>query len=489
VTEQVVADRRLHPAAIVARTLRAIPEAAGGMVALWAVVARFDLGRIAMLALIGLAAAGALSFAGWWRFRYGVGAREIVIESGIMRRRRRVIPFERVQDIAIERGPLARLFGTAKVRIETGGSAADEGQLAAVSLAEAHRLRDILRGRLAGTPAAPTEPEEPVLFAMGLRRVLLSGLFNFSLVFIAFLFAAVQNAEQLGLADPKSILLPIELRFSGHWLVATILLLFAVLVLGLVAGIARTVARDFGFTLSRAPAGLRRRRGLFTLSETVIPLRRVQVAAIDGGFVARLLGWQGLAFQTLGTEGRGSTAQQAAPFANAAEIAPILAEAGIPDPGAVSEWRRSPRRAILHRALAPALLTLGSAAAGLLVEPFAFVPAGLFLLLALGAPIRWSRHGHALDGRALFMRDGALKRRIRIMPHSRLQTVSVRQGPLQRRLRLATVAVDTAGAPLRGLAVVDLDSGEADALAGRLVALFKDARPRRGTERARGPVR
>lgn len=476
-SEAAVADRRLHPAAIVGRTLRAIPEAAGSMAAFGAVIARFDIGRILLLALVGLAAAAAIAFLAWWRFRYGVGARELVIESGILRRQRRVIPFERVQDIAIERGLLARLSGTAKVRIETGGSAADEGQLASVSLAEAHRLRDILRGRATAAATDSAEPEEPVLFAMGFGRVLLSGLFNFSLVFIAFIFAAVQNAGQLGLADPRSLLLPIEIRFSGHWLVASIVLMFAVLVLGLVAGVVRTVARDFGFTLGRAPAGLRRRRGLFTLSETVIPLRRIQVASIHGGIVARLFGWKSLAFQTLGTEGRGSTAQDAAPFAKAAEIAPILAEASIPDPAAATQWKRSPRRAILHRAIGPALLALGPAAAGILLEPLAFVPAGLFLLLALAAPIRWSRRGHSLGERALFVREGVLRHRLRIMPHARLQTVSVWQGPLQRRMRLATVAVDTAGAPaLRGLAVVDLDSREAEALAARLLHLFKEAR-------------
>jgi putative membrane protein len=58
---------------------------------------------------------------GWWRFTYEVREREIVIQRGLISRQRRVIPFDRVRDIAIERPLLARLVGTAKVRIETGG--------------------------------------------------------------------------------------------------------------------------------------------------------------------------------------------------------------------------------------------------------------------------------------------------------------------------------------------------------------------------------
>lgn len=482
-TEPAVADRRLHPAAILGRALRAVPEAAGGMAAFGAITSRFELSRVLILALIGTLVAAGIAFLAWWRFRYGVGSREIVIESGILRRQRRVIPYERVQDVAIERGLVARLTGTAKVRIETGGAAADEGELASISLAEAERLRDHVRGRHApegqeGGAAGEAEPEEPLLFAMGFGRVLLSGMFNFSLVFIAFLLAVVQNADELGLASPKALLLPIEQRLAGHWLAGTLALLLAVLVLGLVAGVVRTAARDFGFRLMRAPAGLRRRRGLFTLSETVIPLRRIQVAAIDGGLVARAFGWRGLAFQTLGADGRGGKgAQAAAPFARDAEIAPILAEAGIADAAGVTDWRRAPRRAMLHRAAAPLTLAIAAGAAGLLVEPLAFAAAALLLLLALGAPLRWSRHAYATGGGALFVAGGVLKQRLRIMPHAKLQAVSVQQGPLQRLLGLATVAVDTAGAPLmHGISIAHLEAADAQALATLLVDRFKEAR-------------
>ena len=77
-----------------------------------------------ILLFVALAAGiGALfAFLAWWRFTYAIGADEIVIEKGLLQRQRRVIPFDRVQDIAIEQTLLARLFGTAKVKIETGGS-------------------------------------------------------------------------------------------------------------------------------------------------------------------------------------------------------------------------------------------------------------------------------------------------------------------------------------------------------------------------------
>jgi putative membrane protein len=488
VSEAAVADRRLHPATLVSRTLRVVPEAAGGMAAYGALIARADLGRVLMMVLLGVVVAGAAAFLGWWRFRYGVGEREIVIESGVFSRKRRVIPYERVQDIAIEQRLLARLFGTARVRIETGGSAADEGNLDSISLADAHALRDVVRGRKAedAAPAsrgAALDAEEPLLFAMDVGRVLFSGLFNFSIVFVAAIFAVLQNAEEIGLLKPRDLALAAGDVPMRLWVLASLAMLGLLLLLGMAAGVLRTLARDYGFRLTRAAKGLRRRRGLFTLSETVIPIGRMQVARIESGLVARALGWHRLDFQTLGADARERGAQVAAPFARIEEVRPILAETGFPEPADEAGWARAPRRSVLRRAAVPALAAAGVLAVALLLDRKAGIAAAaLLLLLAAAAPLRWSRHRWSAGQGALFVAGGVLKRRVRIMPFGRVQAIEVVAGPLQRMLRLATLRVDTAGATgAAGVAIVDLDEGEAAVFAERLLGLFKE---RRQTERA-----
>jgi putative membrane protein len=476
----VVAERRLHPATLVSRTLRFIPEAAGGLAFYGAVIARAELGQIVALALLGTAVGGVAAWLSWWRFRYGVGEREIVIESGVVSRQRRVIPFERVQDIAIEQRLLARLFGTAHVRIETGGAKADEGHLDSIALADAHALRDVIRGaKSAAATEEAGEAEEPLLFAMDVPRVLFSGLFNFSLVFIAAIFAVLQNAEEIGLIDPWDAAQAAGVPTMRTWILGSLSLLALVLLLGVAAGVVRTFARDYGFRLTRTAAGLRRRRGLVTLSEAVIPIRRMQVARIDSGLVARALGWHRLDFQTLGADPRERGAQVAAPFARMEEVRPILAETGFPDPSGIDDWLRSPRRSILRRGLAPALGGLAALALALALRPSLGIAAAVLIALAAAAPLRWSRHLYRPRGDALFLASGVMKRRLRIMPHERVQAIEVTSGPLQRLLRLATVRLDTAGASARGLAIVDLDRGEAALLAERLLGLFREQRSAR----------
>lgn len=473
--------RRLHPATLAARWLKIVPQALFGIVA--ASVGMADRGLGAILVIIGAAVLAGFLFAFlfWWRFRYTVGAGEIVIESGLLHRQRRVIPYDRVQDIAIERPLLARLFGTARVRVETGGSASDEGHLDMIGLADAEALRDHIRRGRSGAPraeaAAPAD--EPVLFAMPFGRLLYSGLFNFSLLFLAAMFAVLQNLDEIGLVNVEDWLTEDRAEAArGYFSLRLALVLFPILLLlGMASGVLRTVARDFRFRLTRSEAGLRRRRGLITLTEVVIPLRRTQVAVIESGPVARRLGWFSLSFQTLGADRKEGGVQVAAPFARTAELAPILAEAGFPTPPPRAQFSHLPKRALVRWA-GPFLVAgaLAAVAAALVDPRLGFAAAALWALAGYAA-LRWRRHGYALGETALFVTDGLLRRRVWTIPFERVQAIFVGRGPLQRGLRLATLLVDTAGAPLlRAPEIVDLDAREADALADRLLDLYYRAR-------------
>ena len=475
-TRGVPMPRRLHPATLIVRWLRIVPQLLGGGAAYAAIVDGW--GRILVFAAIAALVGVGIAFVVWLRFRYTVASDEIVIESGVFQRQRRVIPFSRVQDIAIERRLLARLFGTAKVKIETGGSAADEGDLDMIALADAHALRDHIRRGHGEAPAARMD-EEPVLFAMSFARLFHSGLFNFSLLFLAVIMAVLQNLEQVGMVSMEDWFNPERAgAVAGYLTLRTTLILAPLLILlGIVSGLIRTIARDFGFRLTRTgdsgSRGLRRRRGLFTLSEVVIPIRRTQVALIESGPVTRALGWFKLSFQTLGADTKEGGVQVAAPFARMEEVLPILAEAGFPIPPPRAEFVRIPRRALVRWAAPWLLIGAAATAATFLFEPGAGLVAAAMLLAAVYGAMRWRKHGYALNERALFVTDGLLKRRLWVIPFDKAQTISVSRGPLQRRLRLATLLVDTAGASMMRLPeIVDLDRAEADDLAGRLLGLF-----------------
>jgi putative membrane protein len=481
--EQTLADRRLHPATLFIRFLKKAPQFVLGLPAVIGISSKADIRFILLIAAAGAAVSFGAALLSWLRFRYGIGERDIVIESGVLNRQRRVIPFDRVQDIDIEQGLLARLFETAKVRIETGGAAKNEGDLDAVSLAEAHRIRDIIRHAAHGLPQFETEetaPAEPLLFEMPLRRLIVAGLFNFSLIYLAAIGGAIQYLQPLferNVIDVKAWIAPAWESAAGVKLAATLALIALVLFLGVLTGMVRTVSRDYRFRLTRTAAGFRRQRGLLTLSEAVIPLRRVQLAILGTGWLRKRFGWFSLNFQTLGADVQKSGYQAAAPFGRIEEIMPILAEAGMAELPPLENYVRVSVLSIPRRCLSilvPLALVGGVVS---LFRPMAlllFVP---MLLIGLVVALQWRRHRYAISDRALHIAEGIFRQRLWILPFEKAQTFSVTRSWLQRQFGLASLTIDTAGASLmRYPLIMDMEAPVAAALAERLLEEYRSAR-------------
>jgi putative membrane protein len=501
VSEEIIADRRVHPGSIILRLVKEAPSVVFGLPAAFAFFSGSGVWRILMVAGAICALVIFLNWLAWRSFRYGVGEREIVIESGILSRNRRSIPFDRVQDVDIERGPLARAFGLAKVRIETGAGGKDEGVLDSITVAEADRLRGAVRAwhahgvsEAAALPeatalAAPAQ-EGRLLFSMDLPRVLLFGLFSFSLVYIASLFALLQTFDQalpFDIYDPARWIGLVEHNLPGRLTAAAIgFLLFVAVLLGVIAGLVRTVARDYGYRLMSEGVRFRRERGLFTRTEAVIAKARVQLAMVATGPIRGRFGWSGLLFQTLGAASDGSGMQAAAPFARREEIETILADAGtlrLPPP---PELQMVSSRHIVRAVAASVLPALVAIVVGAIVFRPALFLLALLPALAMGAALQRRFHRYALDGELLFIARGVWRRRLWIVPVANAQAISVARSWLQRRLGLATLSVDTAGAPLaRGARIVDVRHGIAEALAAEIAAgrrLYSSGR-KSGTDR------
>ena len=481
---ETVADRRVHPATVLLRFLREAPSTVIALPAGIAIVSKGDWSRALIVAAVAAAVFLFFNWLAWTRFRYGVGEREIVIESGIISRNRRSIPFNRIQDVDIERALLARLFGLAKVRIETGAGGKDEGLLDSVTMAEAARLRAAVRAwreghapeaEAAADGAVPAAPEGRLLFAMPVPRVLVFGLFNFSLVYIASFFAFLQTFDNL---------LPFDIYEPAQWFglvgdrlpqrftpAAIAAVLFLAALLGVVAGVLRTLARDFSFRLSVEGSRLRRERGLFTRTEAVIAKKRVQLGHVATGPVRRLFGWSGLSLQTLGSGADGSGMQAAAPFATQAELEPVLAELPPLRLVAPAELTMVSSRHVLRvlaSSLVPALVVIGAAAAAW--RP-ALLLVALLPLLGGAAALQRRFHRYALDGELLFVVRGVWRQQLWVIPLARTQAISVARGLVQRRLGLATLSIDTAGASIMNAPrIVDLSVETAWALAAEIAA-------------------
>jgi putative membrane protein len=446
---------RLHPLMLLSGLGGSLRGVAGGYAGIGYLAAT---GRLdTALILGGLLLAGAIVslLVYWRRFTFRVGTDELRIDSGFISRTHRSIPFDRVQDVDISQGPLQRLLGLASVTFDTGasGGSKEEGALNGIALARAHALRDHVRSRRgAAAPAVAIAEEARPLFAMDLRRVLTAGVFNFSLAIFAGLFGLTQTMGDVIGFDPFERRFWIDLLANAgpvtgfvqdHRSGAAFAGLALLVLVGLLTGIARTLARDFRFRLDRTGTGLRRRRGLFTLTDVTLPLRRVQAALILTGPVRERFGWRELKLQSLAQDQGGGGDTQVAPLARDEELQPILAELGWQPPQGPLQPVSKAYIWTFCLALLPVLLVA-------LVQAAVLPPLGLLTLALLGLAVAarwlgWRRTAYALSDDQLLVRRGWWQRRTLLLPLGSVQSVDLSENFIGRRFGTVGIRIGVAG--------------------------------------------
>ena len=476
---------RLHPLYLLTGLGQAV-KGAWGLVAGGALVAAQGRWWVAfLLAGLGLAISVGSLVIRWLKLEYRVGADEIRIDSGFLNRTSRAIPFDRVTDVDLEQGPLQRLLGLAKVKLETGASAGskeEEGVLHTIALSRAEALRDHIRARKKLTVTPKIEAiaaEGPALYEMSTGRVLTAGLFNFSLAVIAGLFGVFQTmGDGLGFnpferqfwVDLLARSEPLQALVMTHRIVAVIGGSLILILLGIGTGLIRTILREHGFRLDRTETGFRRRRGLLTLTDVTIPSRRAQAAILASGPVRQYFGWWVLKLQSLAQDG-GKGDHVVAPLAHDGEAADILASLDWPIAPTLAPWRP------VGRAYFTSFIGILAPAALLTVAAVPFVGAIAILWLAgagLAIFIRWLSWRHtrySLDGGSLFVETGWWRLRRNIVPVRKIQSLDLTESWWTRLFGICTLRLGVAGGSgFSDHHVPALTRGEAEALRAELLA-------------------
>ena len=477
----------LHPLFLLTGLGGSLRGVAGGYVAIGylAVSGRWGSAFFGMLALIAIMMIGIFLY--WHRFEFRVGANEIQIDSGILNRTHRSIPFDRIQDVDITQGPLARLLGLARVKFETGASAGEEeGVLQAIRLERAEDLRTLARARrtraVSAEPAAETAEtvEAAPVYAMDLRRLFLAGAFNFSLALFAGLFGLMQTAGDVVGFNPFSRSFWLGLLSAGdpirdfiidHQVVTAIAGVVVLVLIGVVTGVVRTALTDYGFRLDRTGVGLRRRRGLFTRTDVTLPVSRAQAAVITTGPVRDHLKWRELRVQSLAKDEGGKGSHVLAPLAHDEEVDRILSEFGWPALPQKIAWKKVSRTFVTALAVAISPLVLVA------IGNFIFRPVvGAIILLALVAVVAtrwlaWRRTGYVLDGDRLLVRSGWWRRRITVLPAGKIQSVDLRENLVTRAFGVAWLQFGVAGGGMTGHSIPAIPRGEARKLRDELLDL------------------
>ena len=424
--------QRLHPLTPLVRSARYLLVAVAAVS--WRGLADLGVARwLVAMVCVAVVAVG-ISAVSWAVTGFQLAGRELRIYEGLLSRRTRTIPLERVQTVDVVRPFIARLLGLAELRIEVVGAKKTEAPLAYLSVGDAARLRERLIALVAGTAAenASEAPAEQPVHAVDNRTLVYGQLLTPQVwsvpVGIAFVVAQAS-------ADP-------QWTFIGMASTLTALI-------GVFQVPVRRILNDWNFRIATDPSGLRLRHGLLSTRSQTIPPQRVQAARVTWPLLWRPAGWQRTRIDVAGY-GEGADSMRAG------TLLPI----------ADGETTRRVTGQVLGGAVG------GSAFVDVSALPLSEPPKRARWL----APIALRYYGIGLTDDVVAARDGVLTRHLVVVPFARIQSVRVVQGPLQRRLRLASVHVDTAG----GIRLIGQhrDADEAYALAATLASRSRTARPR-----------
>ncbi len=451
-----------------------------------AVAAAFGTGITGIGLLIGLGVgiaiflvAAGFAYLRWKRLTYTIGAADIRVESGILSRSARSVPYERIQDVSLEQKLIPRLFGLVAVKFETGAGGGEDLSLTYLREEDGEELRQLVRtrrdgaaieaqtGESAAHPLPAVEEEAEALFTMGPGRLFTFGVFEFSLAVFAVLFGLLQYVDSFAdfdYADPDFWLSWFSFSDGGltdriveaspvTQALTALAGLVVVFVIGSATGMVRVFLREWGFLLERTERGFRRRRGLLTKTDVVMPVHRVQGVKLGTGFIRYRFGWHSLRFVSLAQD-MGASSHVVAPFAKLREIEPIANAAGFQLPSEDTDWHRASEKYLFDSALGDALLFL-------IPAMIAFVTTSIYspewTTLAVSVPIvlagiaavlnvfAWRYQRHALDEAQILSSRGVLSPRSEIATRLKLHSVEVSQGPIARLRGYATLHLGQAG--------------------------------------------
>jgi putative membrane protein len=243
-------------------------------------------------------------------------------------------------------------------------------------------------------------------------------------------------------------LFPVEQGLSA--LFGPLVTLAGILLIGLVYGVLRATVY-YGFELRRTGEELRYERGLLQRYSGTIPLSKIQSLTVEENILARALGYASLDIETAGGSGGDSQqggSQSAIPIA---ERERVIELANSIEPVGELQFERPPKRARQRYAaryaiavgVVVALLYAVQAATALSLLWWA--PLGVLALVPVAAHLKWKGRGYYVGEGHVVTRNGFWVRRLKIVPYYRVQTVASSATVFQRRRRLATVTIDTAG--------------------------------------------
>lgn len=483
---KVVADmatdtwRRVPPAAIIYYVIKIISGILrGGLTTIApvaAVVAAGGENRWLVLSVLAIGGGAALlvgAILSYLNFKFRMEGSKFLIRSGVFKKKRLTLSFDRIQNVALMEPIYFRPLGLVVLTLESAGSKTEEVHLAGIARPVAQKIRrhvldwksqhknkveDNSEVTGAGDAITETPPNVESLLRQPIPELVKYGLSNNNIFVFAGAIAVITSQ-----VDKFWQTRFLEELFDtvGHTVGTSIIAIAALILAGIIVAISLLVAAsvlgaiiaNYKYHLSYSDQKYHRSRGLLNREETSVPEVKIQSVRIWQPLIARFLNRFHMTFQQVGFANKDGqkTKQNFIIPSVQADFYRKLAKRLFPGSSVLDLPLQSISKRFITRHSVYSVGIISSTMAGILAFPLGWIATALLFAPALFLPVivlRRQRYGYATDGRHGIVRSGLLGHRLTIFPFYKVQSMEIRQSPGQRKHGLADIKIKLAGRSL-----------------------------------------
>ncbi|KOP81108.1 hypothetical protein AMS59_01300 [Lysinibacillus sp. FJAT-14745] len=384
----------------------------------------------------------------WRTFVYWFEDGELRVKYGLFVKKKRYIPFERIQSLNYNEGIFHRLFGLVKVQVETAGSKdrKPEVELTAIHKVaadaielEMRRAKSQVNEQMNDEQSLIEEVSAPTIYHMSIRDLLILAITSGGIGVVLSGVAAI--ISQLSDIIPYEEIFHELADFAkfGAFLVA-LAVIFSLIVAWFVSFVI-TLINYYEYTVRIEDEKLIITKGLIEKKRITLPLNRIQAIRIVENPVRQLFGFATVVVESAGGNGGEGNDKKITlfPLIQKQDCLETL-EQLFPDINWTSEFIYSPKRArtSFYRIDFVWLIPIIGACS------YFFYPYGLFSLLLIPLTIvigiwQYKSAGYMIDGKQLTMQYRVFSRITFIMEKKRIQSIETTQTYFQKRKNVMTV--------------------------------------------------
>lgn len=455
----------------------------------------------------------------WYAERYETDRAAFHAYEGVFNRKKRTIPYTKIQNVHRHTSLFHRLFGVTSIRFETG-TKGDEAAfyVPVLTLAEAGRLEQCVVGATSNATAADTtfmnsptagedgqsnlavnhaeenetahflkqteQAKRAIHFESTRRDTVRASFTSLSFLVLIPILGSLYSGIQDFFPD-ETVTRSFLLTWLDQWWTAAILIV-VLIIIAMLAGMVHTFIKYGNYRITSDDSRIYITKGMLEQSAFSIQKQRVQAVKITRSPMKRLLGLAEVELVTAGGVGEDEQEVNSLyPFLPVKQAYAIISEI-LPSYEVSEDMQRLPTKSLWLRLLAPSWIWPIATGALWYFKPvwlgqegaWWMVSALLLVLIVTGRVVEFFHTRYVLNRNFIQLRTGAFTSTLFISKREKVIEARITQNGLQRWFGVASIQTVNRAKPVVHQAVKDVPSNMAEAFRLWYVERTRDVQTR-----------